>query len=54
MVLTMMLVLRIPNGANSEIVHSANRDISISIVIDNSAPEKSLKSVIMDNGAPYK
>ena len=37
------------NGANSEIVHSANRDISISVVIDNSVPEKSFKSVIMDN-----
>ena len=39
----------VDNGANSEIVHSANRDISISVVIDNSVPEKSFKSVIMDN-----
>ena len=39
------------NGANSEIVHSAVRDMSISVVIDNSVLEKSLKSVIMDNGA---
>ena len=44
----------IDNGANSEIVHSANRDRSISIVIDNSVPEKSLKSVIMDNSTPAK
>ena len=44
----------VDNGANSEIVHSANRDMSISVVIDNSVPEKSLKSVIMDNGAPDK
>ena len=44
----------IDNGANSEIVHSANRDRSISIAIDNGVPEKSLKSVFMDNGAPTK
>ena len=42
----------VDNGANSEIVHSADRDMSISVVIDNSDLEKSLKSVIMDNGAP--
>ena len=54
MVMTMMLVLRIPNGANSETAHSANRDISVSIVIDNSAAEKSLQSVIIENGALYK
>ena len=41
----------VDNGADSEIVHSANRDISISVVIDNSVPEKSFKSVIMDNVA---
>ena len=35
-------------------MHSADRDISISVVIDNSVPEKSLKSVIMDNVAPDK
>ena len=44
----------VDNGANSEIVLSACRDMSISVVIDNSVPEKSLKSVIMDNGAPDK
>ena len=44
----------VDNGANSEIVHSADRDMSISVVIDNSDLEKSLKSVIMDNGAPDK
>ena len=44
----------VENGANSEIVHSADRDMSISVVIDNSDLEKSLKSVIMDNGAPDK
>ena len=32
-------------------MHSANWDISISVVIDNSVPEKSFKSVIMDNVA---
>ena len=42
------------NGANSEIEHSADRDMSISVVIDNSVLEKSQKSVIMDNGAPDK
>ena len=31
----------VDNGANSEIVHSANQDMSISVVIDNSVPEKS-------------
>ena len=36
----------VDNGANSKIAHSADRDISISVAIDNSAPEKSLKSVI--------
>ena len=41
----------VDNGANYEIVHSANWDISISVVIDNSVPEKSFKSVIMDNVA---
>ena len=41
----------VDNGANSEIVHSANREITISVVIDNSVPEKSFKSVIMDNVA---
>ena len=41
----------VDNGANSEIVHSADRDMSISVLIDNSVLEKSLKSVIMDNGA---
>ena len=35
----------------TEIVHSANRDISISVVIDNSVPEKSFEPVIMDNVA---
>ena len=37
-------------------MHSANRDMSISVVIDNSVPEKTraLKSVIMDSGAPDK
>ena len=44
----------VDNGANSEIVHSADRDMSISVVIDNSVLEKSLKSVIMDNGTPDK
>ena len=44
----------VDNDANSEIVHSAYRDLSISVVIDNSVPEKSLTSVIMDNGAPDK
>ena len=44
----------VDNGANSEIVHSADRDMSIYVVIDNSDLEKSLKSVIMDNGAPDK
>ena len=44
----------VDNGANSEIVHSANRNMSISVVTDNSVPEKSLESVIMDNGAPDK
>ena len=44
----------VDNGANCEIVHSANRDMSIPVVIDNSVPEKSLKSVIMDSGAPDK
>ena len=42
----------VDNGANSEIVHSADRNMSISVVIDNSVLEKSLKSVIMDNGTP--
>lgn len=32
-------------------MHSASWDISISVVIDNSVPEKSFKSVIMDNVA---
>ena len=41
----------VDNGANSDIVHSANRDISISVDIDNSVPEKSLKLVTMDNVA---
>ena len=44
----------VDNGANSEIVHSADRNMSISVVIDKSVLEKSLKSVIMDNGAPDK
>ena len=35
------------NGANSEIVHSADRDMSISVVIDNSDLEKSLKSIMV-------
>ena len=35
-------------------MHSADRGMSISVVIDNSDLEKSLKSVIMDNGAPDK
>ena len=34
-------------------MHS-DRNMSISVVIDNSVLEKSLKSVIMDNGAPDK
>ena len=46
------------NGASApdttEIVHSADRDMSISVVIDNSVLGKSLKPVIMDNGAPGK
>ena len=44
------------NDANSEVVHSANRNVSISVVIDNSVPEKSLihKAVIMSTGAPEK
>ena len=42
----------VDSGANSEIVHSADQDMSISVVIDNSVLEKSLKSVIMDNGTP--
>lgn len=42
----------VDNGANSEIVNSADRDMSISVVIDNSVLEKSQKSVIMDSGAP--
>ena len=42
----------VDNGANSEIVHSADRDMFISVVIDNSVLEKSQKSVIMDNSAP--
>ena len=33
------------------LMHSANWHISISVVIDNSVPEKSFKSVIMDNVA---
>ncbi|XP_068685080.1 zinc finger MYM-type protein 1-like [Montipora capricornis] len=37
---------------NGDIVHSTNRDMSISVVIDNSVPEKSLKSAITDNNAP--
>ena len=41
-------------GANSEVVHSANEDMLISVVIDNSVPEKPLKSVIMNTGAPDK
>ena len=35
-------------------MHSADRDMSISVVIDSSVLEKSLKSVIMDNGASDK
>lgn len=42
----------VDNSVNSEIVHSADLDVSISVVIDNSVLEKSLKSVILDNGAP--
>ena len=42
------------NGATYEIVHNADRDMSISVVIDNNVPEKSLKSVIMDNVVPDK
>ena len=42
----------VDNGANSDIVHSTYRDMSISVVIDNRVPEKSLKSAITDNGAP--
>ena len=30
----------VDNGANSDIVHNTNRDMSISVVIDNSVPEK--------------
>ena len=44
----------VDNGANSDIVHSTYRDMSISVVIDNRVPEKSLKSAITDNGAPDK
>ena len=44
----------VDNGANSEIVHGANRDMSISVVIASSVPEKSLKSIIMNNGVPDK
>ena len=40
------------NAANSEIVHSADRHLSTSNVRENSVPEKSVKSLIMDNGAP--
>lgn len=42
------------NAANSEIVHSADRHLSTSVVIEDSVPEKSAKSVIVDNGAPDK
>ena len=44
----------VDNGANSDIVHSTDRDMSISVVIDNRVPEKSLKSAITYNGAPDK
>lgn len=44
----------VDNGANSDIVHSTNRDMSISVVTDNSVPEKSLQSAITDNNAPDK
>ena len=32
----------VDNGANSDIVHNTNRDMFISVVIDDSVPEKSL------------
>ena len=35
-------------------MHGANRDMSISVLIASSVPEKPLKSIIMDNGAPDK
>ena len=44
----------VDNGANSDIVHSSNRYMSISVVIDYLVPEKSLKSAITDNNAPDK
>ena len=44
----------VDNGANSDIVHNTNRDMSISVVIDNSVPEKSPMSAITDNNAPDK
>ena len=36
----------VDNGANSDIVHNTNRDMSISVVIDKSVPEKSPMSAI--------
>lgn len=44
----------VDNGANSDIVHNTNRDMSISVVIDKSVPEKSPMSAITDNNAPDK
>ena len=35
-------------------MHNANRDMFISVVIDNSVPEKSPMSAITDNNAPDK
>ena len=32
----------VDNGANYDIVHNTNRDMSISVVIDNSVPESHL------------
>ena len=46
----------VDNGANSDIVHNTNRDMFISVVIDDSVPEKSPMSAITrtDNNAPDK
>ena len=44
----------VDNCANSDIVHRTNRGMSISVVSDNSVPEKSLTSAITDNNAPDK
>ena len=43
----------VDNGAKSDIMHNSNKDMSISVVIDNSVPEKSPMSAITDNNAPY-